>query len=508
MMEKTLLEMKNIKKYIFDISGKPIRGTDVLILNDVQFDLRAGEVNVLLGENGAGKSTLMKILAGEIPHDEGHMLIGGKEVHFHNPKSAREMGVTFIHQELNLCTNLDVAQNIFMGREFTKKGAVIDRKKMYAESQKLIDSLGFSIDVKKKLINLSTAQQQVVEIAKALSYSSQILIMDEPTSTLTSQEITKLFELVRRMKNAGMGIIFISHRMDEVEQIADRISIMKDGKTVGVLGREEFTPEKAISLMTGRELEKIYSRSHKSEEEKLLEVRNFKISKNTEPFNLYVRKGEIIGIGGLVGAGRTEFAKAVFGCREYGGGEVFLKNTVFHKRSPNRCIRKGLIYLSEDRKREGLVLSMPIYKNASLANLRNVLKAGMISKKREMTLALNMIQRFGIICRNADQKVNTLSGGNQQKVCFAKWYATDPDVLILDEPTRGVDVNAKAQIYQLMDELAKSGKGIIMITSEMNELLGMSDRIYIMRDGNMVKELKSQEEMTDETVLQYTIGIK
>lgn len=507
-MENILLKMKNIKKYIFDISGKPIRGTDVLILNDVQFGLQAGEVNVLLGENGAGKSTLMKILAGEIPHDDGHIFIGGEEVYFHSPKNAREMGVTFIHQELNLCTNLDVAQNIFMGREFTKKGAVIDRKKMYVESQKLIDSLGFTIDVRKKLINLSTAQQQVVEIAKALSYDSKILIMDEPTSTLTSQEITKLFELVKRMRDTGMGIVFISHRMDEVEQIADRISVMKDGKSVGVLEKEEFTPQRAINLMTGRVLEKIYINTHEIKDEKLLEVRNFKVGRNTEPFDMYVKKGEIIGIGGLVGAGRTEFAKAVFGCREYGGGEVLLKNSGFPKRSPGRCIRKGLIYLSEDRKREGLVLSMPMYKNISLADLKNVRKAGMLSKKKEVSLARKMIERFGIICRDTGQRISTLSGGNQQKVCFAKWYATDPDVLILDEPTRGVDVNAKAQIYQLMDELAKAGKAIIMITSEMNELLGMSDRIYIMRDGNMVKELKTRTEMTDEIVLQYTIGIK
>lgn len=507
-MEQMLLKMKNIRKYIFDISGKPVRGTDVLILDQVQFDLKSGEVNVLLGENGAGKSTLMKILAGEIPHDGGEMILEGEEVHFHNPRQARAKGVTFIHQELNLCTNLDVAQNIFMGREFTKNGLAVDRKKMYEESRKLIASLGFSIDVKKNLGGLSTAQQQVVEIAKALSYDSKILIMDEPTASLTSQEIRQLFELVRKMRDAGLGIVFISHRMDEVEEIADRVTVMKDGMSVGVLKKEEFTPERAIRMMTGRTLEKIYARTHLPGEEKLLEVKNFKIGLRTDPFDLFVRKGEIVGIGGLVGAGRTEFAKSIFGVREGAEGEVYLKGEILRKRSPGSCIRKGLIYLSEDRKSEGLVLQMPISQNVTLASLKQMLKGCFLSKEKEEKAASEMINKFGILCRNSWQKVGTLSGGNQQKVCFAKWYATNPDVLILDEPTRGVDVNAKASIYQLMDELTSMGKGILMITSEMNELLGMSDRIYIMREGNMVKELTDMAQMTDDNILQYTIGVK
>ncbi|MDO4275802.1 MAG: sugar ABC transporter ATP-binding protein [Eubacteriales bacterium] len=507
-MEHTLLKMTGIKKYIFDLSGKPVRGTDVLILNDVHFDLRAGEVNVLLGENGAGKSTLMKILAGEIPHDEGSVVLDGEEVEFNNPKQARAKGVTFIHQELNLCTNLNVAQNIFMGREFTKGRMVIDWKRMYEESRKLIRSLGFEIDVQKSLGSLSTAQQQVVEIAKAFSYHSKILIMDEPTASLTSQEIKQLFRLVKKMRDAGLGIIFISHRMDEVEEIADRVTVMKDGTSVGILQKSEFTVDKAIQMMTGRTLENIYTNTHVVQNEKILEVKNFKIGDKTEPFNLYVKKGEIVGIGGLVGAGRTEFAKAVFGAREYGGGEVFLAGKVLKKRSPKCCIEKGIIYLSEDRKREGLVLSMPISENISLASLKKILVGGLISKTKEKNSAIEMIDRFRILCRDTNQRINTLSGGNQQKVCFAKWYVTNPEVLILDEPTRGVDVNAKAQIYQLMDELSRMGKAILMITSEMNELLGMSDRIYIMREGNVVKELKERSEMTDETILQYTIGIK
>jgi len=507
-MKPKLVDMAGIKKYIFDRSGKPVRGTDVLILNDVWFDLYAGEVNVLLGENGAGKSTLMKILAGEIPHDAGEMRIQQKAEHFKNPKEARARGVTFIHQELNLCTNLTVAQNIYMGREYTKKGLVVDYKTMREKSQALIESLGFDIDVSSRLGQLSTAQQQVVEIAKALSYRSKILIMDEPTASLTSQEINQLFSLVRKMRDEGMGIIFISHRMDEVETIADRVTVMKDGATVGVMTREEFTAEKAVQMMVGRTLTQIYRRTHTAGAEKVLEVKNFRVGPRTVPFDLHLRRGEILGIGGLVGAGRTEFAKAVFGARPYGGGEVLLNGKPLMNRSPEKCIGAGLIYLSEDRKSEGLVLPMSIRENVCGASLLRSLVGPVLSKRRETQRAQKLIERFSILCRGTDQRVSTLSGGNQQKVCFAKWYAAQPEVFILDEPTRGVDVNAKAQIYELMDRLTADGKSIIMITSEMNELIGMSDRIYVMRDGGVVKELVDPAEINDENILQYTIGIK
>ena len=506
-MKRKILDMSGIKKYIFDISGKPIRGTDVLILDDVWFDLYEGEVNVLLGENGAGKSTLMKILAGEIPHDAGKMVIQGEEQHFGNPKEARAKGVTFIHQELNLCTNLTVAQNIFMGKEYTRSG-VVDNARVVRESQQLIDSLGFAIDARARVDTLSTAQQQVVEIAKALSYDSKILIMDEPTASLTSQEISQLFRLVRQMRDGGMGIVFISHRMDEVEQIADRVTIMKDGRTVGVLNKEEFTPEEAVKMMVGRTLMQIYSTEHQASDETVFEVRGFKVGRKTEPFDLHLKKGEILGIGGLVGAGRTEFAQAVFGTRECGGGDVYLRGEKLVHRTPRTCIRKGMIYLSEDRKVEGLVLAMKISENISMASLRSVRGKFFLSGRKERSLARSMIDRFSIICRNIAQSVGTLSGGNQQKVCFAKCYAAEPDVFILDEPTRGVDVNAKSQIYKMMDDLTKRGKSIIMITSEMNELIGMSDRVYIMRDGSVVKEISDKAEINDENILQYTMGLK
>ena len=506
-MNQKLLDMSGIKKYIFDVSGKPIRGTDVLILDNVWFDLYAGEVNVLLGENGAGKSTLMKILAGEIPHDDGVMVIDGKEQHFSNPKEARSEGVTFIHQELNLCTNLTVAQNIFMGKEYSSKG-VVDIKRMTEESQALIDSLGFDIDARTRVDRLSTAQQQVVEIAKALSYDSKILIMDEPTASLTSQEIVQLFKLVKKMRNDGMGIVFISHRMDEVEKIADRVTVMKDGKTVGVMLKEEFTPDEAVKMMVGRTLLQIYDTSHTPSDEIVFEVKNYKVGNKTAPFNLYLKKGEILGIGGLVGAGRSEFAQGVFGARECGGGEVFVNGVKLEKRSPKNCIENGMIYLSEDRKIEGLVLPMKIKENIVLASLKTIKEKVFLSAKREKEIAKTMSDRFSIVSRSVEQTVQTLSGGNQQKVCFAKCYTANPEIYILDEPTRGVDVNAKAQIYKIMDELTNTGKSIIMITSEMNELIGMSDRIYIMRDGTVVKEITEKEEINDENILQYTIGLK
>lgn len=383
-----------------------------------------------------------------------------------------------------------------------------DTKRIVKESQALIDSLGFDIDARTRVSKLSTAQQQVVEIAKALSYDSKILIMDEPTASLTSQEITQLFELVRKMRNNGMGIVFISHRMDEVAKIADCVTIMKDGRSVGILGRDEFTPEEAVRMMVGRTLLQIYSRTHQPSEETVFEVRNFKVGRRTAPFNLQLKKGEILGIGGLVGAGRTEFAQAVFGARECGGGEVYLNGKRFDKRTPRSCIRKGMVYLTEDRKVEGLILPMKISENIVIASLWKILSGGFLSAKKERTTADEMIEKFSVICRSRSQTVQTLSGGNQQKVCFARCYFAEPDVFILNEPTRGVDVNAKAQIYSMMDELTNAGKSIIMITSEMNELIGMSDRIYIMRDGTVVKEISEKSEINDENILQYTIGLK
>lgn len=507
-MSNILLEMKGITKYIYDTSGKPIRGTDVKILNNVQFDLNGGEVHVLLGENGAGKSTLMKILGGVIPCDSGEIRINGEKVSFSNPRQARAMGVAFIHQELNLCTNLDVAHNIYLGRESTRKFGTMNEKEIHEHSQRIIQSMGFDIPSDVRLGTLSTAQQQVVEIAKALSYQCKILIMDEPTSSLTSQEITQLFELIRQVKSQGVGIIYISHRMDEIEKLADRITVLRDGEYVGTIHRSAFSVERVVEMMVGRTLHQYYVCNHAPTDRVVLEVKNLKIGRNTLPVDLKVHAGEIVGIGGLVGAGRTELAKSIFGARKFYGGEVYIEGERVTHLTPIKSIRSGLAYLSEDRKTEGLTIDMTIRENISVTSLLEKFKGLFLPRKRERQLAQEIIEKFDVVCNSMEQRVNTLSGGNQQRVSFGKWFAIDPKILILDEPTRGIDVNAKAQIYSIMDAAARDGMAILMITSELEELIGMSDRIYIMRDGTLSGEIVHRKDMTQQRILEMTMGIQ
>lgn len=507
-MSEHVLEMKNITKYIYDDNGLPIKGTNVKILKNVNFDLRKGEVHVLLGENGAGKSTLMKILGGIIPYDEGEMLLNGQSVKMKSAKDSRSMGVSFIHQELNLCTNLTVAKNMFLGREILKKGRLLDTAAMEREAKRVLDSLGFNIDPQAQVGKLSTAQQQVIEIAKALSYDSNIIIMDEPTSSLTSQEIDMLFNLIDDMRARGLSIIYISHRMEEIERVADRITVLRDGECVGQMTIEEFTRDKAIMMMAGRTLERMYYSDHVPTDKVALEVRDLRIGSSTPPISITVKAGEIVGLGGLVGAGRTELAKSIFGARKHYGGEVFINGKKLEHPVPYRCIQNDLIYLSEDRKTEGLTIRASIRDNIAAAEMLKMFRHFWVSDRKQDSMADDMIKRFNIVSQGRGQLVNKLSGGNQQKVCFAKWYATSPRIMILDEPTRGIDVNAKAQIYQIMDQAAKDGMAILMISSEMPELLGMSDRIYIMRDGGVVVEIKDRAEMTQKNVLEYTIGVR
>ena len=505
--QKYVLEMRGITKYIFDESGKPIRGTDVKILKNVDFDLRSGEVHVLLGENGAGKSTLMKILGGIIPYDAGEMRLNGERVEFKGPRDSRAHGISFIHQELNLLTNLSVAKNMYLGREIHKKNGLMDHEAMNREASRILKSLGFDIDPRTIVGKLSTAQQQIVEIAKALSYDSNIIIMDEPTASLTSQEIEMLFRLIDDMRARGMSIVYISHRMEEIRRVADRVSVLRDGERVGVMDIADFTVDKGILMMAGRTLDKMYYCEHKPGDEIALEVRNLKIGRNTQPININVRAGEIVGLGGLVGAGRTELAKSIFGARRHYGGEVYLFGKKLDRRSPYVCVQNDLAYLSEDRKTEGLCVRATIQENLVSAVMLKLFRRQWVSNRKISDVAERMIQKFNVICNTKRQLVNTLSGGNQQRVCFGKWYAAHPRVMILDEPTRGIDVNAKAQIYQSMDQAAREGMAILMISSDMPELLGMSDRIYIMRDGGVVVEIRDRDQMNQENILKYTIGV-
>ncbi|MDD3790237.1 MAG: sugar ABC transporter ATP-binding protein [Sphaerochaetaceae bacterium] len=503
-MKKTILEMNAITKFIFDEHGQPLRGTTVKILEDVHFDVKEAEVHVLVGENGAGKSTLMKIIGGIIPADEGEMLLDGEVITFAGPRESLAHGIGFIHQELNLCLNLDVAQNIFLGRERQKK-LFIDKASMYTEAREMLLRLGFDIDPKTMVRDLSTAQQQIVEIVKVLSYDCRIIIMDEPTASLTKSEIDKLFAIIHDLRRNGISIIYISHRFEELKEIGDRITVLRDGRYIGTVDIEDFDYDKIISMMVGRKLGAMFQSSHQVQDEVVLEVKGLRISRNTEPINLYVRSGEVVGLSGLVGAGRTELGKSIFGSRTYYGGEILYMGEEIGGLHPSNLIEKGVIYLSEDRKLEGLVLDMSLKDNMTMASLKRMYPKTKIDFKREEVVAQESIDKLNIVANSVEQICNTLSGGNQQKVVVAKWLLTNPKLLILDEPTRGIDVNAKSEIYKIIDQLASQGVAILMISSELPEIIGMSDRIYVMKRGAIAAELTDKREFIQEKILSHTL---
>ncbi|MDR3765640.1 MAG: sugar ABC transporter ATP-binding protein [Butyricicoccus sp.] len=500
-----ILEMNGITKYIFDEYGKKIAGTTVKILDGVHFDLEQGEVHVLIGENGAGKSTLMKILGGNIGADEGEILLEGQPYSVKGPKEAREKGIAFIHQELNLCLNLDIAHNIFLGREPIRHG-LVDHTYIYKKSREYLDEFGFQeIDPRTMIRDLSTARQQVVEIVKALSYQSKILIMDEPTASLTASEINHLFDLIRKLKSNGVSIIYISHRMDELKQIGDRLTVLRDGQSIQTISMQEFDQDKVVKLMVGRTIKNMYTCTHTVGTEDVIQVQNLKIGPNTEPIDIHIRRGEIVGMGGLVGSGRSELARSIFGVRPYFGGKIIYKGQEYTAPTASKSIRQGIAYLSEDRKIDGLIIDKVIRENISLASLYRLFQNHIIHKKLERQEAETKVQELHVICRSIDQLVSTLSGGNQQKVLFAKWLESQPDLLILDEPTRGIDVNAKAEIYEIMDRIAGQGVAIMMISSELPELIGMSDRIYVMKKGSISLEIEEKAQMTQERILASTL---
>ena len=505
-MSETILEMRGITKYIFDSEGIALKNTNVKILDNIDFNLRHGEVHVLMGENGAGKSTLMKILGGIIPPDEGEMVLEGQKTGFKNPMEAKAAGIGFIHQELNLCQNIDVAHNMFLGNEIMKNSVFMDKKEMYQRSAELLARIGCNINPKTIVRNLSTAQQQLVEIAKAMSYHSKILIMDEPTASLSQNEIDILFNLIRDMKGKGISIIYISHRFEELLEIGDRITVLRDGKNSGNMDVADYDYDKLVNMMVGRTLEKMHSCTHIPQEEEVLRVEDLKISEKTKPIHITVKKGEIVGLGGLVGSGRTELAQSIFGARRFPSGKVYYMGERIKKPNPRSSVQKGIAYLSEDRKLDGLVLPMDIRENITLAYLDRFFKNRIISKPREREIAEGEARELNIVCRSIYQLVSTLSGGNQQKVVLAKWLSQMPKLLILDEPTRGIDINAKAEIYKLMDEIAGQGVAILMISSEMPELIGMSDRIYVMRGGTISDEIDKADGITQERILQGALN--
>jgi len=463
-------------------------------LDEAQFELRSGEVHALVGENGAGKSTLMKVLSGIYRRDAGSIKVKGQEVDVTSPHQAQALGIAIIHQELNLANHLTVAQNIFIGRE-PRRGPLLDEAALNRRAGELFERLHLRLDPKKRVGALAVAQQQMVEIAKALSYDSSVLIMDEPTAALTDTEIEELFRIIRQLRDSGAGIVHISHRLEELKQISNRITVMRDGRYINTVETAEAHIPDIISMMVGRTIfESAPELPEKPDPTVILEVKGLNRGRQVRDISFQLHRGEILGVAGLVGAGRTEVMRAIFGADAPESGEVIVAGKPATIKSPTDGVNRGIGYLSEDRKRYGLALGMDVETNIVLASMRNFTGAlGFIQPARTRRTALQYVESLAIKTPSIGQRVKNLSGGNQQKVVIGKWLTADMEVLIFDEPTRGIDVGAKSEIYKLLNDLARQGKGIIMISSELPEILRMSHRILVMCDGRITGELTAGE---------------
>ena len=463
-------------------------------LDHVNFEVRKGEVHALMGENGAGKSTLMKVLTGIYTKDSGSIIFEGKEVEFHNTREAQDAGIVIVHQELNMLGHLTVAQNIFIGREF-KKGIRIDDKKMNEEAAKLFERLHIDIDPMETMSNLTVGKQQMCEIAKAISHEAKVIIFDEPSAALTESEIEELFKIIRDLRKQQLGIVYISHRMDEIKVITDRVTVMRDGGYVGTLITNECTKDDIINMMVGRviyEDPKTESTVPK-DAPVVLKVEHLNAGRMVQDVSFELRKGEILGFSGLMGAGRTETARAIFGADPKTGGNIYINGEKVEINTPQDAVKCGIGYLSEDRKRFGIVVQKSVAENSTMASMENFIKGLFINKAKENKVAQEYVESLSTKTPGVDQLVVNLSGGNQQKVVIAKWLIRNCDILIFDEPTRGIDVGAKNEIYKLMNRLAEEGKSIIMISSEMTEILRMSDRIVVMCEGRKTGEIDISE---------------
>ena len=477
------------------------------VLTEVDFEVRKGEIHALMGENGAGKSTLVKVLTGIHHRDSGIIKIKGKEVEFSNPKQAEEESIVVIHQELNIIPYLTVAQNIYLGKEITYgKTGILNTDKMNKLAAKTLQQLGVT-DIKPQDIagELSVGKQQMVEIARALSTNAEVIIMDEPTSALTDREIEKLFNVIHSLKEQGVAFVYISHRMEEIFQICDRISILRDGNYIGTKYIADTSFEEVVKMMVGRELGERYPVKNNKIGEVIFQVENLTINGLFESVNFEVREGEILGVSGLMGAGRTEVMEAIFGYRKKDSGTVKLNGKPLKTNHPINLIKEKIGFITEDRKGKGLVLDSSIRENIALTNFEIISKFGVIERSEERNLVEKLIRKLRVKASSIEQKAETLSGGNQQKVVIAKWLGINPKVLILDEPTRGVDIGAKKEIYSIMNQLAKNGVAIIMISSELPELLGVSDRIMVMHEGK-VKAFFDKHEATQEKIMMAATG--
>ena len=496
MQDDVILEIRDVSK---SFSG-------VQVLSGISMRVCKGEVHVVVGENGAGKSTLMKIISGVYQKDGGELLFEGQPVSVKSIRQMQEMGISIIHQEFNLLPYRTIAQNIFLGREPVKKRGmhVIDIEAMNARSRELLGFLGITLDPKTRVSSLGIAQQQMIEVAKALSFDSKVLIMDEPTATLTRNEIAKLFEIIHKLKEEGVSIIYISHRLEELKEIADTISVLRDGTLVGTLEARGATTDEIIKMMVGREITNQYHRDFcTSMGEEVLRIDKLS-SYRFKDVSLTAHRGEIVGISGLVGAGRTEVIKAIFGFDRFESGEVTLFGKTYKRLNTRMTTRLKVGLVPEDRKDEGVIIDMPIRQNIVHASLSKLFRNGILNKKTEIETANKYTKELGIVTSSIDKFVKYLSGGNQQKVVVAKWLCAECDLILFDEPTRGIDVGAREEIYEIMNALVKQGKAVLMISSDMPELLGLCDRIYVMKDGRVTQEF-SHCDATQEKLLACSI---
>lgn len=492
-----LLEMNHIRKTF----------PGVVALDDVSITLDRGQVLALLGENGAGKSTLIKTLAGIHTADSGSIVIDGEPQTIRTPKDAYEAGIAVIYQELCLANDMTVAENIFMGREPQKKSGFIDYGKMVCDSQKILDELGVSISPSTYLRELSIAQKQIIEIARCISKNAKIIVMDEPTSSITENEVNMLFNLIRKMKANNIGIIYISHRMEEIFEICDIVTILRDGATVGTRNTVEVDREELIKLMVGRPLNQYYTKEAHATQEVVLRAENVVTARSGHKLSFSLHRGEILGFSGLVGSGRSELMKAVFGAEKKLGGTIYLHGEAVEIRNPTDAIRYGIAMISEERHREGLVLRNTVSFNTSLLCLQEFIRNLQVDTKKEAEIVSKQINALNIKVSSPKQLAITLSGGNQQKIVLGKWLARKPEIIILDEPTRGIDVGAKSEIYEIMNRLTAQGCSIIMVSSELPEILGMSDRVCVMADGKITAVL-DRNSLSQEEIMRHSISEK
>lgn len=481
---KFLLEMRNISKSF----------PGVRALDGVSLQLKKGSVHALMGENGAGKSTLMKCLFGIYSADEGEIFLDGKRVSFKNPKDALEHGVAMVHQELNQAIKRSVADNIWLGRYPTRFGIFIRDREMQRNTQKIFDELGISVDPTRIMSTMSVAERQMVEIAKAVSYDARVIVLDEPTSSLTDREVEHLFRIINSLKQKGCGIIYISHKMDEILRISDEITVMRDGRHIATRPSSELSMDKIISLMVGRELGQLFPEKTNKPSDILLRVEGLSSRHNhVKEVSFTLRRGEIVGFAGLAGAGRSEVIENLFGISERESGKIFLDGKEIRNKNAAEAIKNGFALVTEERRATGIFGNLDICENVTVSSLKKYLRLGLISDRERKEDTRWAIEALNVKTASQKTPIGVLSGGNQQKVIFGRWLLTDPEILLLDEPTRGVDVGAKFEIYQLMDSLAAKGKAIILVSSELPELLGVCDRIYVMAEGRITGELSAKD---------------